>query len=50
MLVFVCMYPGDPASASVLAAITRPSLYYYVINAFHSFTILQTVQGKMCSH
>ena len=48
MLVFVSMCPGDLASASVLAAIARPP-YYYVINAFHSFIFLQTVQEKMCS-
>ena len=46
MLVFVSMCPGDLASASVLAAIARPP-YYYVINAFHSFIFLQTVQEKM---
>ena len=49
MLVFVSMCPGDLASTSVLAAIARPP-YYYVINAFHSFILLQTVQEKMCSH
>ena len=47
MLVFVSMCPGDLASASVLAAIARPP-YYYVINAFHSFIFLQTVQCLWC--
>ena len=46
MLVFVSMCPGDLASASVLAAIARPP-DYYVINAFHSFIFLQTVQEKI---
>ena len=45
MLLFVSMCPRDLASASVLAAIARPP-YYYVINAFHSFIFLQTVQEK----
>ena len=51
MLVFVSMCPGDLACASVhgLAAIESPP-YYYVINAFHSFIFLQTVQEKMSSH
>ena len=49
LLVCVSMCPGDLASESVLAAIARPP-YYYVINAFHSFIFLQTVQQKMCSH
>ena len=49
MLVFVSMCSGDLASTSILAAIARPP-YYYVINAFHSFIVLQTVQEKMCSH
>ena len=49
MLIFVSMCPGYLASASVLAAIARPP-YYYVINAFHSFIFLQTVQENMCSH